>query len=91
MTFATAGPDTRTTQVFINFGDNAGLDDQGFAPFGQVISGMEVVDTLYSGYGEGAPQGQGPEPGRSPEPRATPTSTKDFPKLDYIKTATIEP
>ena len=59
--------DTRTTQVFINFGNNAGLDDQGFAPFGQVISGMEVVDSLYSGYGEGAPQGHGPEPGRRAE------------------------
>src|SRR5580704_11366576 len=53
MTFATAGPNTRTTQVFINFADNSRLDRMGFAPFGQIVSGMNVVDALYSGYGEG--------------------------------------
>ena len=90
ITFATAGPDTRTTQVFINFGDNAGLDDQGFAPFGQVISGMEVVDALYAEYGEGAPQGGGPDQGIV-QSQGNAYLKKDFPKLDYIKTATIEP
>ena len=90
ITFATAGPDTRTTQVFINFGDNAGLDDQGFAPFGQVISGMEVVDALYAEYGEGAPQGGGPDQGLV-QSQGNAYLKKDFPKLDYIKTATIEP
>ena len=60
ITFATAGPDTRTTQVFINFADNAALDRQGFAPFGKVVSGMTVVDALYADYGEGAPRGRGP-------------------------------
>ena len=64
VTFATAGPNTRTTQVFISFGDNHNLDSQGFAPFGQVVSGMKVVDSLYNGYGEGAPQGLGPEQGK---------------------------
>src|SRR4051812_32044824 len=57
ITFATAGPNTRTTQVFINFADNAPLDRQGFAPFGQVTTGMDVVDKLYAGYWEGAPGG----------------------------------
>jgi peptidyl-prolyl cis-trans isomerase A (cyclophilin A) len=90
ITFATAGPDTRTTQVFINFGNNAGLDDQGFAPFGQVISGMEVVDALYAEYGEGAPRGDGPDQGLV-QSQGNAYLTKDFPKLDYIKTATIEP
>jgi peptidyl-prolyl cis-trans isomerase A (cyclophilin A) len=90
ITFATAGPDTRTTQAFINFGDNAGLDDQGFAPFGQVISGMEVVDALYAEYGEGAPQGGGPDQGLV-QSQGNAYLKKDFPKLDYIKTATIEP
>jgi peptidyl-prolyl cis-trans isomerase A (cyclophilin A) len=89
ITFATAGPDTRTTQVFINFGDNHGLDRQGFAPFGQVISGMNVVDALYSGYGEGAPGGNGPEQGRTQQ-EGNAYLISGFPKLDYIKTATIQ-
>jgi peptidyl-prolyl cis-trans isomerase A (cyclophilin A) len=83
------GADTRTTQVFINFGDNAGLDGQGFAPFGRVIKGMEIVDKIYSGYGEGAPSGKGPEQGRV-QAEGNAYLTKDFPKLDYIKKATIE-
>jgi peptidyl-prolyl cis-trans isomerase A (cyclophilin A) len=90
ITFATAGPDTRTTQVFIDFGNNAGLDDQGFAPFGQVASGMEVVDQLFAGYGEGAPRGDGPDQGLV-QSQGNAYLKKDFPKLDYIKTATIEP
>jgi peptidyl-prolyl cis-trans isomerase A (cyclophilin A) len=89
ITFATAGPNTRTTQVFINFGDNSMLDRQGFAAFGQVVSGMTVVDTLYSGYGEGAPGGQGPEQGRIQQ-EGNAYLVKEFGKLDYIKKATIE-
>jgi peptidyl-prolyl cis-trans isomerase A (cyclophilin A) len=88
VTFATAGPNTRTTQIFINFGDNAGLDSQGFAPFGRVVSGMDIVDKLYNGYGEGAPQGAGPSQARL-QAEGNAYLTKDFPKLDYIKTATI--
>jgi peptidyl-prolyl cis-trans isomerase A (cyclophilin A) len=90
ITFATAGPNTRTTQVFINFGNNAMLDGKGFAPFGQVISGMNVVDALYSGYGEGAPGGAGPEQGRV-QSEGNAYLTSQFPKLDYIKSATIAP
>ncbi len=89
ITFATAGPNTRTTQVFINFGDNAGLNSQGFAPFGQVISGMNVVNALHSGYGEGAPRGRGPDQGRV-QAEGNAYLKKDFPNLDYVKKATIE-
>src|ERR1700728_4761758 len=87
--FATAGPNTRTTQVFINFGDNQGLDGQGFAPFGQIVSGMNVVDALFSGYGEGAPQGSGPAQDRVQREGNT-YLTSQFAKLEYIKKATIE-
>jgi cyclophilin family peptidyl-prolyl cis-trans isomerase len=90
MTFATAGPNTRTTQVFINFADNSRLDRMGFAPFGQIVSGMNVVDSLYSGYGEGAPSGQGPDQGRMQQ-EGNAYLMKEFGKLDYIKKATIEP
>jgi peptidyl-prolyl cis-trans isomerase A (cyclophilin A) len=89
ITFATSGPNSRTSQVFINFGDNARLDSMGFAPFGQVISGMNVVDSLYSGYGEGAPNGRGPDQGRI-QMEGNAYLTKDFAQLDYIKKATID-
>jgi peptidyl-prolyl cis-trans isomerase A (cyclophilin A) len=89
ITFATAGPNSRTSQVFINFADNSGLDGQGFSPFGQVISGMTVVDALFSGYGEGAPSGRGPDQGRIQREGNT-YLKKDFPNLDYVKKATIE-
>jgi peptidyl-prolyl cis-trans isomerase A (cyclophilin A) len=88
ITFATAGPNTRTTQVFINYADNRALDSQGFSPFGRVVSGMNVVDALYSGYGEGAPQGLGPGQGRI-QRLGNAYLIKDFPKLDYIKKATV--
>ena len=65
VTFAHAGPGTRTTQIFINFKDNSMLDAQGFPPFGKVVEGMTVVDELYSGYGEGAPRGAGPRQDRA--------------------------
>jgi len=90
VSFATAGPGTRTTQVFVNFGDNGGLDGQGFSPFGQVVSGMDVVDAFFGGYGEGAPNGRGPDQGRV-QTQGNAYLITDFPKLDYIKKATIEP
>ena len=91
ITFAMgATPDTRTTQVFINFRNNTNLDGMGFAPFGEVVSGIEVVDKIYTGYGEGAPRGGGPPQGRvAAEGNAY--LIKSFPKMDYIKTATIQP
>jgi peptidyl-prolyl cis-trans isomerase A (cyclophilin A) len=88
LTFATAGPNTRTTQVFINYGDNSRLDSQGFAPFGEVISGMDVVDQLYGDYGEGAPDGHGPDQDRI-EKEGNSYLNQGWPKLDYIKSARI--
>jgi peptidyl-prolyl cis-trans isomerase A (cyclophilin A) len=90
VTFATAGPNTRTTQLFINFGDNAGLDSQGFAPIGEVVEGMSVVDSLYSGYGEGAPRGRGPDQGRV-QAQGNAYLKSNFPQLDRIISATIVP
>jgi peptidyl-prolyl cis-trans isomerase A (cyclophilin A) len=89
ITFATSGPNSRTTQVFINFKDNAGLDGQGFSPFGQVTTGMDVVDKLFAGYGEGAPSGRGPDQGRVQQ-QGNAYLAKDFPNLDFVKKATIE-
>jgi peptidyl-prolyl cis-trans isomerase A (cyclophilin A) len=82
ITFATAGPNTRTTQLFINFGNNTFLDSQGFAPFGQVTSGMDVVQKLYSGYGEKPDQGSITSLGKA-------YLDKNFPNIDKIQSATI--
>ena len=90
ITFATAGPNTRTTQFFINFGDNANLDGMGFSPFGKVTEGMDVVDKINGEYGEGAPRGRGPDQGRVQQ-EGNAYLKKDFPNLDYIKSATILP
>jgi len=89
ITFAMAGPNTRTSQVFINFGDNSQLDKMGFAPFGRVISGMNVVDAINAEYGEGAPRGRGPDQSRI-QNEGNAYLSKDFSRMDFVKKATIE-
>jgi peptidyl-prolyl cis-trans isomerase A (cyclophilin A) len=88
ITYAMGGPNTRTTQVFINLVDNKRLDGMGFSAFGQVTEGMDVVEALYTGYGEGAPDGKGPEQDKI-EKLGKSYLDKDFDKLDSIKTATL--
>jgi len=90
VSFATAGPNTRTTQVFINYGNNESLDKSGFSAFAVVSDGMEVVDKLYNGYGEGAPDGHGPNQGLI-STRGRAYLEKSFPKLDSIRSATLVP
>jgi peptidyl-prolyl cis-trans isomerase A (cyclophilin A) len=80
--FATQGPNTRSHQLFINLADNARLDGMGFSPMGRVVDGMNVVDSLYSGYGESPDQQYIQTLGNSYLDRT-------FPKLDRIKTARI--
>jgi peptidyl-prolyl cis-trans isomerase A (cyclophilin A) len=84
ITFADAGPDTRSTQVFVNLGNNAGLDAQGFSPFGRVTTGMSVVKKLYGGYGEAPSSAQ-----QQISEQGDAFLRKTFPKLDHIRTARI--
>ena len=82
VSFASRGPNTRTTQLFINMRDNSVYDRLGFAPFAEVVTGMDVVDNLYSGYEERPDQGQIDAEGNT-------YLVREFPNLDYIKTAAI--
>lgn len=86
LSFATAGPNTRTTQIFINYGDNARLDTMGFTAFGVVLdNGMEIVDQIYSGYGERPNQGRITAEGKK-------YTDAEFPMLDRIlATEVIDP
>ena len=89
VTFAqSSAPNTRSTQLFINYADNSNLDGMGFAPIGEVVEGMAAVDSLYGDYGEGYPQGAGPD-----QMRIVAEGNKyleaNFPKLDFIRTARI--
>lgn len=90
VSFAMAGPGSRTTQLFINYGNNSRLDEMGFSPIGEVVEGMEIVDALHSGYGEGAPRGRGPDQGRIHREGNTYLAS-DFPELDWIRRAEIVP
>jgi peptidyl-prolyl cis-trans isomerase A (cyclophilin A) len=89
ISFAMAGPGTRTTQLFVNLADNTRLDSMGFAPVAEVTEGMDVVRSLYSGYGEGAPRGNGPNQGTIQQ-KGNEYLRESFPELDYITKATIE-
>jgi len=86
ITFAMAGPDTRTTQVFINYGDNSRLDKDNFSPFGKVTKGMNVVESLYNKYA-GKPSDAQPQI----QMEGNAFLEKNFPNLDFIKAATIVP
>jgi len=89
VTFAKTGrPDSRSTQLFINHGDNANLDAMGFAPIGKVVGGADVVGKLHSGYGEGPPRGRGPDQGIITEYGNVYLADR-YPDLDYIKHASV--
>jgi peptidyl-prolyl cis-trans isomerase A (cyclophilin A) len=84
-----SAPNSRSTQFFINFGDNSRLDGMGFAPFGKVTDGMDVVDKIYGGYGDMPEQGgNGPDPGGIAS-QGNDYLKKNFPKIDYIKSVTV--
>lgn len=88
LSFAMGGPNTRTTQLFINLKDNQRLDPLGFSVVAQVVAGMGVVDSLYQGYGDGAPRGKGPSQDTiSKEGEAY--LARDFPLLDQVITARV--
>lgn len=83
------GPNSRSVQFFINYGDNGRLDKDGFTPFGEVTKGMDIVKSLYSGYGDGPPYGRGPDQGVL-QSQGNAFLKKSFPELDYIKSAKLK-
>lgn len=89
VSYAKRGPNTRSTQLFINMKDNTDLDKQGFAPIGKVISGMDAVDGFYSAYGDMPPRGQGPDPSKI-ETQGNSYLESHFPRLDFVKKASIQ-
>ncbi len=88
-TFATSGPNSRAAQIFINYDDNTGLDADGFAPFGEVVEGMEVVDALFAGYGELAEMGGSGPIAQNIAARGNAYLDESFPDLDHIVAATL--
>jgi peptidyl-prolyl cis-trans isomerase A (cyclophilin A) len=89
LSFAMSGPHSRTTQLFINLANNVRLDRVGFAPFGRVVEGIEVVDLLYAGYGEGSPRGRGPAQDLIYS-EGNRYLREEFPRLDFVVTATMQ-
>lgn len=92
LTFATSGPNSRTTQMFINFGDNKFLDGQGFSPIGRIVQGIENIDQIFDSYGEGGrgdgSDGKGPSQGRIAQ-EGNDYLDLYFPKLSYILRASV--
>ena len=88
LTFAASGPAARTTQVFVNMRDNLSLDREGFAPFARIVSGMNVLERLYGGYGDLPPRGTGPD-GVALESQGNTYLDNHFPRLDFIRKAAI--
>ena len=86
--FAKGGANSRTVQVFVNYKDNVSLTERGFAPFGEVVEGMDVVDGLYAVYGEAPPQGEGVYQAMAMA-RGAEYYDDEFPELDRITRATI--
>ena len=89
VSFAKGGPNSRTTEVFINFRDNASLDERGFAPLGEVVEGMDVVDGFHSGYGDGPPRGSGPYQAQA-QVQGNAYFDAEFPELTRIERAWVE-
>lgn len=85
--FAKGGPNTRTTNLFINLKDNTSLDGDGFAPVGEVVEGMDIADQLFVS-GDGAPKGRGPSQKKLYE-QGNAWLQKDYKDLDFIKTAKV--
>ncbi|MDX1493519.1 MAG: peptidylprolyl isomerase [Longimicrobiales bacterium] len=88
--FAKGGRHTRTTEVFISYKDNSSLDDEGFAPFGEVVEGMDVVDSFYGAYGDGPPRGDGPYQAMA-QARGNEYLDADFPELTRIIDVSVTP
>ena len=89
LTFATSGKDSRTTQLFLNLVDNGRLDGMGFSPVGKIVQGMDVLEKLHTGYGEGAPRGRGPNQARI-QTEGNAYLRQSFPELDYLVSAKLE-
>ena len=88
--FAKGGPNSRTTEVFVNYRDNGTLDERGFAPFAEVVEGMAVVDAFYKAYGDGPPRGEGPYQAQV-QAQGNAYLDVSFPELTRIVRATVEP